>query len=443
MYNLLVTARESAWDDSSYSIEVGRFLEHTEDHLRDRFRDLDANVIAELTRLPAIFAYEDPINQPARVGRITGIRSRQGVIRISFELDPNTPPLTPSQLADHAWDFDLNSFEMNRTHWAVKDVDLVGALGEIGIAVQVEAASPQDTQFSRRTVISAAVLLKNLGHTNFDHMLLQLGVAGLNASRDCGGLLARSNALAEFAVNNPSARTAEDETIGYAIVRRAVEAVPGLSEDDPANLDDRERVAFIAALESDGFTVSNRQVLPTVDRTTPQPTSSDGGGSPASEQPIEDSPTEGQGVEPISIKPSLFRLPGGGLQENLVAVMMPFALEFDPVIAAIRAACAEASLECMRVDDMWEDLTIIQDVFSLIYRSRIVVVDLTGRNSNVFYETGIAHTLGKPVVPITQNRDDVPFDLQHHRFVSYLNNGEGLRDLITKLESRLRFLVQC
>lgn len=148
-------------------------------------------------------------------------------------------------------------------------------------------------------------------------------------------------------------------------------------------------------------------------------------------------------MEPIPIKPSLFRLPEGDIQENLVAVMMPFEAEFDAVIAAIKSACGAASLECMRVDDMWEDSTIIQDVFSLIYRSRIVVVDLTGRNPNVFYETGIAHTLGKPVVPITQNRDDVPFDLKHHRFVSYLNNGEGLEDLTTKLKSRLRFLAQC
>ena len=47
---------------------------------------------------------------------------RQGVIRILFELDGNIPPLTPDQFTDHAWDFDLNSLEMNRTHWAVKDV---------------------------------------------------------------------------------------------------------------------------------------------------------------------------------------------------------------------------------------------------------------------------------------------------------------------------------
>ena len=42
----------------------------------------------------------------------------------------------------------------------------------------------------------------------------------------------------------------------------------------------------------------------------------------------------------------------------------------------------------------------IQEVFNLLVRSRIVVVDLSGRNSNVVYDTGIAHTLDRTVVPL-------------------------------------------
>ena len=90
---------------------------------------------------------------------------------------------------------------------------------------------------------------------------------------------------------------------------------------------------------------------------------------------------------------------------------------------------------------MWEGTTVIQDVFSLIYQSSIVVVDFTGRNPNVFYETGIAHTLGKHVVPITQNDADVPFDLRHHRYLRYLPNTEGLQELASKLTLRLTTLA--
>ena len=92
----------------------------------------------------------------------------------------------------------------------------------------------------------------------------------------------------------------------------------------------------------------------------------------------------------------------------------------------------------MRADSLWEHSVIIQDVFSLIFRSSVVIVDFTGMNPNVMYETGIAHTLGKLVVPISQSLDDVPFDMRHHRVLTYFPNGEGLQSLADSLGPKLR-----
>jgi hypothetical protein len=63
-----------------------------------------------------------------------------------------------------------------------------------------------------------------------------------------------------------------------------------------------------------------------------------------------------------------------------------------------------------------------------------------GKNPNVFYEVGIAHTLGKTVVPITQSMDDVPSDLGHHRALLYYPNEQGYKDLTTEIEKRLKTL---
>ncbi|WP_170864125.1 hypothetical protein [Paracoccus sp. SM22M-07] len=90
----------------------------------------------------------------------------------------------------------------------------------------------------------------------------------------------------------------------------------------------------------------------------------------------------------------------------------------------------------LRAKDIREHSTVIQDVFSLIFKAHIVVCDFTDENPNIFYEAGIAHTLGKSVVPITQSPADIPFDLRHHRHVSYLNNAEGRKDLIEQLKPR-------
>ncbi|WP_457918265.1 hypothetical protein [Candidatus Lokiarchaeum ossiferum] len=138
--------------------------------------------------------------------------------------------------------------------------------------------------------------------------------------------------------------------------------------------------------------------------------------------------------------PSVFDKPVEDPDENLVSVMMPFSMEFNQVHLTIKEACSESSIICKRVDDMWENSILIQDIFKLIYISSIVICDFTNKNPNVFYEAGIAHTLGKFVIPITQNMEHIPFDLRHHRCVTYLPNGEGLGELKTKLIERINFL---
>lgn len=143
----------------------------------------------------------------------------------------------------------------------------------------------------------------------------------------------------------------------------------------------------------------------------------------------------------IVFQPGVFEIPEVAIDPHLVAVMMPFAAEFNPVFEAIKLGASRSGMNCQRVSDIWEHSTVVQDIFSLIYRSKIVVCDFSGRNSNVFYEAGIAHTLGRHVVPITQSKDDIPFDLQGHRYLPYLNNQEGRRALAEGLQTRFDHLT--
>lgn len=139
----------------------------------------------------------------------------------------------------------------------------------------------------------------------------------------------------------------------------------------------------------------------------------------------------------VTFAPDVFRLPGKPVEPNRLSVMMPFDGKFSGTYAAIRAVCSHLGIECKRADDIWDNSILIQDVFDLIYTSRVVITDFTDRNPNVFYETGIAHTLGKIVIPITQAVGDIPFDLRHHRALTYLSNKEGLTKLEQDLEKKL------
>jgi hypothetical protein len=140
----------------------------------------------------------------------------------------------------------------------------------------------------------------------------------------------------------------------------------------------------------------------------------------------------------ITFAPYVFHVPDGYVELDLVAVMMPFEMKFTAVYHSIKEATEDCGLRCLRADDIWEDSTIVQDIFALIYRAQVVVVDFTEKNPNVMYETGIAHTLGKHVIPISQDLEDVPFDMRHHRVLKYLPNNEGLSKLTVSLAAKLR-----
>ena len=143
------------------------------------------------------------------------------------------------------------------------------------------------------------------------------------------------------------------------------------------------------------------------------------------------------------VSPTVFTIPTIERNPKLVSVMMPFPEEFTKTYKTIEKACANVGLQCERGDTIWQESTVIQDVFNLIYRSAIIVVDFSDHNANVMYECGIAHTLGRPVVPISRSasKETLPFDLAHHRILRYLPNSQGHTQMRKQLETRLRSLI--
>jgi hypothetical protein len=147
-------------------------------------------------------------------------------------------------------------------------------------------------------------------------------------------------------------------------------------------------------------------------------------------------------MQPRRQQPKVFQISDPEqIEPSLVSAMMPFHPNFDDVYSTLKKAAEEYGLRCRRADDIWENPAVIQDVVSLIDRSTVVICDCSGRNPNVFYEAGIAHTLGRETILITQSADDIPFDLRHLRYVAYLNNGEGRKKLKEQLRVRFESLV--
>jgi hypothetical protein len=120
-----------------------------------------------------------------------------------------------------------------------------------------------DTKFSRSTVIAAADILKSLGHSGLDRVLLEFDLSDSNVGRGGGGLLARTTALAQFALQRAGELTANNSPVEDAIVRKAAfeeakykpGAIPNVSAD--------ERQNFRESLRRDGFDIGKRgEIIP-------------------------------------------------------------------------------------------------------------------------------------------------------------------------------------
>jgi len=135
---------------------------------------------------------------------------------------------------------------------------------------------------------------------------------------------------------------------------------------------------------------------------------------------------------------------GLGALTNSCFVIMPFSptyqTEYEKII---RPAVETVGLACMRADEIYSRPQVTEDIWKSLRSARIVIAELTGRNTNVFYEVGLAHALGKPVIIITRTQDDVPFDLKALRYRYYNIDdpfwGENLKKaLISMLQDLLK-----
>lgn len=126
-----------------------------------------------------------------------------------------------------------------------------------------------------------------------------------------------------------------------------------------------------------------------------------------------------------------------------VFIIMPFAKKMTPVYEKhIKPTVESLKLTVARGDNFFSSDHIMAEVWAAINYSEIVVADCTDRNANVFYELGLCHALGKDAVLITQDVEDVPFDLRHLRFIKYNTTEAGLKDLSIALAKAINEIRQ-
>ncbi|MBN8581855.1 MAG: hypothetical protein J0L96_14395 [Anaerolineae bacterium] len=138
----------------------------------------------------------------------------------------------------------------------------------------------------------------------------------------------------------------------------------------------------------------------------------------------------------------IFRGRNATVNDKSIFVLMPFSEPWSDRIwtKLIKPICIDAGMNPIRADDLF-GRDIMEDVWQSICSARIVIADITGRNPNVFYELGLAHTLGKEVVLLTQDVKDIPFDLNRYRHIIYQDNMDGYEKLKAELSSTISSIL--
>ena len=123
-----------------------------------------------------------------------------------------------------------------------------------------------------------------------------------------------------------------------------------------------------------------------------------------------------------------------------VFVLMPFDKSFDDVYQlGIKKACDDVDAYAERIDEQIFQESILQRIYNQISKADVIIADMTGRNPNVFYETGYAHALGKQVILLTQDVNDIPFDLKHYPHIVYQGS---IVKLIPELGKKVKWAIE-
>ncbi|MGD8590959.1 MAG: hypothetical protein PVG22_19205 [Chromatiales bacterium] len=140
-----------------------------------------------------------------------------------------------------------------------------------------------------------------------------------------------------------------------------------------------------------------------------------------------------------------------GMPKDLVAarkptcfIVMPFSREWSADVHRILAReCEAAGVRPVRGDDLFTPTDILEDIWQGINAADFVIADISGRNPNVLYELGIAHTLAKPVLILSREPSDIPIDLASRRVILYGQQGESWQtDLEQKIATSLATIVK-
>jgi hypothetical protein len=171
VYNLFITGEDEGWESHYYNIEKSRFLEYTNMDISDVFKNAKQEQFYALKEFPCLFTYEG-FKGISRVGYLNKISDRGKTYFIEYSFDEKIPPIPSMELENIALLLDIRGWEINRTHWAIKDEDLLLRLSDaklINFEVNNEKVElPRPSEIETLEVTSVKSYIEVIFNLDFD-----------------------------------------------------------------------------------------------------------------------------------------------------------------------------------------------------------------------------------------------------------------------------------
>lgn len=121
------------------------------------------------------------------------------------------------------------------------------------------------------------------------------------------------------------------------------------------------------------------------------------------------------------------------IDPHMIFVLTPFEESEMDAFLRIKDICLKNDFNCIRGDEKFISGDIFPHIVEMIIRARLIIANIGTRNPNVYYELGIAQSLGKKTILVSHTINDTPFDIKSQQIVIYRNQ----EDLEKKLTATL------
>ncbi|MDT3446726.1 hypothetical protein [Pseudofrankia sp. BMG5.37] len=113
--------------------------------------------------------------------------------------------------------------------------------------------------------------------------------------------------------------------------------------------------------------------------------------------------------------------------------------DFDVFFTSVIVpACAAAGLTVLRADQVYGKGDLTDTAWHGLQIAQIVIVDFTGQSANVAAELALALVLGKQIIALVQDPEDIPSDVRgHFRYIQYGSDYQSIEHLKVELGKEL------